>query len=237
MTNKTCFAFIFARGGSKGLPGKNKKKLNGIPLLAHSIIAAQNSPSISNVILSTDDVELAEIGKEYGADVPFMRPAELATDTAPEWLSWQHAVTQVNEIYGEFDVFVSLPPTAPLRSADDVEACISLLTDDVDIVVTCSEAARNPYFNMIRRLDDGSFDIAMKHEMSFARRQDAPVFYDMTTVAYVTRPSYVLEQDGIFDGVLMAHVISPERAIDIDTMLDFKVAELYSQHLKGKEHA
>ncbi|MEZ5757444.1 MAG: acylneuraminate cytidylyltransferase family protein [Emcibacteraceae bacterium] len=224
----SCIAFIFARGGSKGLPGKNKKPLNGIPLLAHSIITAKKSPSISHVILSTEDKELAEIGKEFGAEVPFIRPKELAADNSPEWLSWQHAITEVQKIYGKFDVFVSLPPTAPLRSVEDVEICISLLKEDVDVVVTCTEAARNPYFNMLRAVEKNKYVIAFKPEVPFSRRQDAPSFYDMTTVAYVSRPSFILNNSGLFDGNIDAHIVPTERAIDIDTIFDFKVAELMS---------
>ena len=216
---KKNFACIFARGGSKGLPGKNTRLLNGKPLVAHSIITALNSPSISKVFLSTDSHEIAEIGKEYGAEVPFIRPKELASDKAPEWLSWQHAVSFIRELHGDFDTFVSLPPTAPLRSVEDVEACISLLTEDIDMVVTCTEASRNPYFNMLRKLDDGTFDIAFKPSKPIARRQDAPEFFDMTTVAYVTRPSYIMEQSGVFNGKLKAHVMPVERAIDIDTLV------------------
>lgn len=229
---KKCYAFIFARGGSKGLPGKNKKLFDGIPLLAHSIQLALKTSSISRVFLSTDCEELAQIGRTYGAEVPFMRPAELALDTSPEWLSWRHAVAEVEKLYGEFDMFVSLPPTAPLRSVDDVEACITLLTEDVDIVVTCTPAARNPYFNMLRQNDNGSFDIAFTPETPFTRRQDAPQFYDMTTVAYVTRPLFIKKNSGIFDGKLTAHCVPIERAIDIDTILDFELAQFYSSQNK-----
>lgn len=228
LMNKNCYAFIFARGGSKGLPGKNKIKLNGLPLIAHSIQTAQNSASISKVFLSTDCEELAMIGKQYGAEVPFIRPSKLARDDSPEWLSWQHAVNAVEGLYGEFDTFVSLPATSPLRSVKDVEACITMLTEETDIVVTCTPAARNPYFNMLKKIDENQFKIAFTPKNPFTRRQDAPDFYDMTTVAYVTRPSFIKEKTGIFDGNMNAHIVPIERAVDIDTEEDFDLAQYYA---------
>ena len=234
MTEK-CIAFIFARGGSKGLPGKNKRPLNGIPLIAHSVITGKKSPSIKDVIVSTDDDELAAIAKDYGALVPFMRPKELASDTSAEWFSWRHAITETKKLYGEFDKFISLPPTAPLRSVEDVETCIAMLDEATDMVVTCTEAGRNPYFNMLKKNEDASFDIAFKPETPFYRRQDAPDFYDMTTAVYVSRPEFIMQNMTLFDGKLQAHIMPVERAVDIDTINDFKIAELFSAQLKGTD--
>ena len=220
----TIFAFIFARGGSKGLPGKNIRPLAGKPLIAHAIETARASRHIQRVIVSTDDEEIAAIARAHGAEVPALRPAELASDTASEWLAWRHAIT---ELAGEpFDVFVSIPPTAPLRSVADVDACIeTLLGGDCDIVITASEAHRNPYFNMITRATDGTARIVIAPEGKVTRRQDAPAVYDVTTVAYAARPDFILRESGIFAGRVKAVLIPAERALDIDTQLDFDFAE------------
>lgn len=214
--------FIFARGGSKGLPGKNIKLLGGIPLVAHSIRIAKNISAVNKIFVSTDDEGIAEVAWRYGAEV-IMRPSELATDTASEWLAWQHAIRYVHGTVGIFDMFISLPATSPLRTVADVEECIASLTVDTDIVVTVQHASRNPYFNMLIRDEGGYSRLFMPDTVS--RRQDAPQVYDMTTVAYVARPSYILASSGIFQGRVRSVVVAKEHAIDIDDEFDFRVAE------------
>ena len=118
---ENCVAFIFARGGSKGIPGKNKFMLNKKPLIAYSIEVALQCPSISDVLVSTDDKEIAQIAKKYGANVPFIRPSKLATDDSNELDSWKHAINEYEKIYkNKIDLFISLPATSPLRSVDDL---------------------------------------------------------------------------------------------------------------------
>ncbi len=220
-----CIAFIFARGGSKGVPGKNIKMIAGKPLIAHSIIKAKESKYIEKVIVSTDDEEIAKVAREFGAEVPFIRPNDLATDTSSEWLSWQHAVDFV-EKNETFDLFVSVPATSPLRSVKDIDKCIESLAKDVDVVVTVKKAGNNPYFNMLKRCENGDSELVIKSDERIVRRQDAPSVYDMTTVCYVTRPSFIKEKTHIFDAKKMVSVVVPEhRAVDIDTPFDFLLAE------------
>ena len=138
------FAFIFARGGSKDVPGKNIRNLGGKPLLAHSIMIAQNIDEISRIFVSTEDQDIAEVGIKYGAEI-IERPVELAQDDSPEWLSWLHAIKWLEARGESFDCFVSLPTTSPLRNKTDVVNCINLLDKKTDIVVTMSETSRNPY--------------------------------------------------------------------------------------------
>lgn len=221
-------AFVFARGGSKGLPGKNLRPLGGTPLVARAIETARASAHVDRVVLSTDDPRIAEVGRAHGAEVPFLRPAELAGDAAPEWLAWRHALEAVESAPGArpVDVFVSLSPTAPLRTADDVDRCIdSFLADDCDIVITVTPARRNPYFNMVVLAADGGATLAVRPKHPIHRRQSAPEMYDMTTVAYVARPAFIRAADDIFDGRVRAVVVPPERAVDIDTELDLRFAE------------
>lgn len=218
----TTYGFIFARGGSKGVPGKNIKPLGGIPLIAHSINAAKECGLIDRIIVSTDDKKIADVARQYGAEVPFLRPSELAQDNSPEWEAWRHAIKQC----GNFDIFVSLPCTSPLRNGEDIKRCIELYHDSTcDIVVTTRKAERHPSFNMITLDASGYASIAMPLDKTITRRQDAPEIYDMTTVAYVSSPQFILKKDSVFQGKVKAVEIPPERAVDIDTELDFAFAE------------
>jgi N-acylneuraminate cytidylyltransferase len=228
-------AFIFARGGSKGLPGKNLRRFAGKPLIAHAIEHARGVPRIQRVIVSTDSPEIAEVAKVFGAEVPFMRPADLATDTAPEWLSWRHALEFVRNEEGSLPTaMVSVPATAPLRCSGDIERCLDLfLNGGADVVVTVTTAHRSPHFNMVKRLPDDTVDLIIRLPDGIVRRQDAPTVFDMTTIAYVANPVFVLNKNSIFQGQVKAVEVPPERAIDIDTLLDFQIAEYL--YLKGLE--
>lgn len=224
------YAFVFARGGSKGLPRKNALKLGGIPLIGHSIMQAKMVSAISKVYVSTDDSELSQIAKDFGAEV-IERPSELASDASAELDAWRHAVQHLNARGEEFDVFVSLPATSPLRSVRDIERCIEALDSSTDTVVTTTPASRNPYFNMLVKTSEGRCELVNKSE-GFVRRQDAPEVYDMTTVAYVLRPSHILRANSVLDGHLKSVEIPKERAVDIDDEWDFKFAQLIYATLK-----
>ena len=220
--NPNIVAFVFARGGSKGLPRKNLLLLAGKPLIVHSIDVALALPRVSKVVVSTDDLEIAEVARKAGAEVPFLRPPELASDTAPEWLAWKHAIYALRNAGEKVDIFLSLPPTSPLRIAADVNCCLdAFLNTSVDAVITVREAERNPYFNMIRQEPEGFVRLAV--DGVFHRRQDAPKLYDMTTVAYVARADFILQAERIFDGKVRAVQIPRERALDIDTEMDFLI--------------
>lgn len=145
--------FIFARGGSKGLPGKNVRLLSGKPLIAWSIEQAKAVGRIQRVIVSTDSEEIAAVAREYRAEVPFMRPSKLANDNSPEWLAWRHALSYLEESEGALpDIMISIPATAPLRLPVDVESCLNeYLKGGADLVITMTDAHRNPYFNMLKK--------------------------------------------------------------------------------------
>lgn len=220
-------AFIFARGGSKGLPGKNVKPLAGKPLIAWSIEHARAVQRIGRVIVSTDSSEIAEVALAYGAEVPFMRPKELALDDSPEWLAWRHALDYLQASDGCLpDAMVSVPATAPLRLPADIDSCLDQYENgDADMVITVTDAHRSPYFNMVKANADGTVGLVIPPQSSIARRQDAPPVFDMATVAYVVRPEFVMTHMATFEGRVRAVHIPAERAIDIDTLLDFKIAE------------
>ena len=232
-------ALIPARGGSKGVPRKNIKELCGKPLIAYAIETALGSSFIDRVVVSTDDQEIAEVARRYGAEVPFQRPPELATDASPELLTWQHAIRTLNEEKGTspIEVFVCVPPTAPLRTVADVDSCISaLLEDEADLVITVRESERNPYFNMVILDEQGGARLVIPPDKTVFHRQDAPPVYDITTVAYAARPEYILNASSILEGNIRAVVVPAERALDIDTETDFMFADfMLKRTLKGEK--
>jgi len=233
-------ALICARGGSKGLPGKNVRPLGGVPLIAWSIRQAKAVSRIRRVIVSTDSEEISAVARDAGAEVPFMRPAELAQDTSPERAVWRHALEYLKATEGAYpDVLIVVPATAPLRLPEDLERCLDEFQQGgADTVITISEAHRNPYFNMVKTRADGCAELVIPPaDGSLTRRQDAPDVYDMTTVAYVTHPEFVMRADTIFSGRVRAVQIPAERAVDIDTLLDFKVAECLLQYRIEREES
>jgi N-acylneuraminate cytidylyltransferase len=224
------FAFIFARGGSKGLPGKNIKKLAGKPLLQYSLEIAQACQKIEKVFVSTDDKNIAKVALENNA-ILIERPEELASDNSPEWASWRHAIEWAKKHYGEFENFVSLPVTSPLRSVEDVNAAIEKrLASSTDICISITLSNRSPYFNMVKISNNELIELVNQPRGNITRRQDAPKVFDITTVVYVADPDFIMKKHNIFSGKVSAIEVPKERAVDIDDIYDFKLAEVI---LKG----
>lgn len=219
-------AFIFARSGSKGLPNKNILNFAGKPLIAWSIEQALRNKRINRIIVSTDSPKIAEIALSCGAEVPFLRPTELASDNAPELLAWKHALNYLAESEGHTpEIFLSLPCTSPLRSQDDIDANLNcLISNNADLAVCVTPSKRSPFFNIIQINNDGEVQRVLPAE-SYTRRQDVPATFDITTIAYSGFSKYILETSDIFSGRIFASKTSPDRAVDIDTELDFKIAE------------
>jgi len=219
--------FVFARGGSKGLPDKNLREVGGRTLVARAVMAAREALSLDRVVVSTDSPAIAEAARRCGAEVPFLRPAELAADDTPEWLAWRHALDALEAGGGPpIDVFVSVPPTAPLRLPSDIDACVERLIEGrFDAVVTVTPAARNPWFNMVVVDADGLARRVIEPDTMIRNRQAAPVVFDMTTVCYAVRPAFIREADGAFEGRVGVVEVPAERALNIDTAFDLRVAE------------
>ena len=219
---------ICARGGSKGVPGKNTRLLAGKPLIAWSIEQALAVSRVTRVIVSTDSPEIAEVAARAGAEVPVVRPAELAQDRSAEWLVWRHALAFLKETTGDYPDALLVPSaTAPLRSVGDLDRCLDEFSAGLaDVVVTVTDAHRSPYFNQVRQDEDGFSHLVIAPTTRMNRRQDVPAVFDMTTVGYVSDPRFVMAADGIFDGRVRQVLIPADRAIDIDTPLDFKIAEV-----------
>lgn len=215
---------ICARGGSKGVPGKNKRLLSGKPLIAHTVEQALASPVINaGVFVSTDDPEIAEIARQFGATVPVMRPAELATDSAAKLPVIEHLVCAVEASSGAVDVVVDLDPTSPLRSLADIDAAMSMLVEPFDLVVSVTPARKNPYFNMVEQLADGSFGISKALDPPPIRRQDAPDVYEINGSIYVYRRETI--PHGLWAGRMMVYPMPMERSADIDAEADFQYVE------------
>lgn len=220
---KKTIAFIFARGGSKGLPFKNQLVLYKHPLIAYSIYIAKTNPLIDEVYVSTDSDEIAKIAIDYGAKT-IMRPIELAKDNSPEFLSWKHAVNFLFKKGLFFEKFISLPPTSPLRCKQDIEVCLNQLKLKDEIIITVTPSNRNPWFNMVM-LNESKNASKLLSGKTINRRQDAPESFDITTIAYTTTTDFIINFSSIWEGKVKGVIIPKERALDIDDEYDFFIAQ------------
>lgn len=222
--NITCV--IGARGGSKGVAGKNFRPLLGKPLIAWSIEQALACPEIKRVVVSTDSEAIAAVSRAAGAHVPFMRPPELANDTAGKWEVWQHALAACEAHYGEpIDLFVDLDCTSPLRDVEDISKAIAQFrASDVDAVFSVCEARKNPYFNMLEVVD-GVQRICKTLPKPIVRRQDAPKVYEHVASIYVLSPDYLRRGTGLLSGRTHGYDIGTAKSTDIDSEFDFELVE------------
>jgi CMP-N,N'-diacetyllegionaminic acid synthase len=230
-------ATICCRGGSKGVPGKNIRPLRGKPLIGYTIEAAKTSTMINDLIISTDDMQIAEVAQQYGAFVPFLRPAALASDTASKWPVFIHAVEEYEKLNGRIvDYLVDLDVTVPLKTADDIDGAIQLALSDTraDVVITGYEPERNPYFNMMELKENGLAEIVKKGKKPIVRRQDAPAVFSLTPAAYVVKKSALYDYDHWSNANCRIYEIPRERAIDIDTEIDFRILECLMDYKNGR---
>ncbi|SFB30274.1 acylneuraminate cytidylyltransferase family protein [Algoriphagus aquimarinus] len=221
-------ATICCRGGSKGVPNKNLRLMHGIPLIGHTIVQAQQSELIADLIISTDSQQIADTAKEFGAKVPFMRPDDLASDSASKWPVFIHALEFYEKEYGvEVEYLVDLDVTVPLKTPLDIDGAIQLALDNpsTEVVITGYEPERNPYFNMMEIREDGLAEIVKKSEKPIVRRQDAPDVYSLSPAAFVIKKSALYNYPHWSKAPCRIFPIPRERAIDIDSLLDFELVE------------
>lgn len=218
---------ICARGGSKGLPKKNIMHLAGKPLIAYTIEVALKWKKMDKLIISTDDNEIAKISTEYGAEVPFMRPAELATDTADKLPVIQHAVKFCEKKYNTgYDVVVDLDPTAPLRKISDLDNALNkFLNSDADVLYSVCRARKSPYFNMVELDENGYAHLSKPLKNKIVRRQDSPEVYDMNASIYIFNRDFLFTADSIHSGKAVVYVMDDISAFDIDREIDFQFIE------------
>lgn len=215
-------AVIPARGGSKGLPNKNRLPFAGKPLVAWTIAAAQKAACIDRVVVSTDDPAIAEIARTYDCPVPFMRPADLATDQATLEAVVLHAMDTVGDA---FDAVVLLQPTSPLRTAADIDSCVGTwLRSNAPVCVAVSPAMQSP-FKMFTVGTDGQLEPLLTEGAASRRRQDFPAVYAEAGAIYVARTDWFRQHRRFISPDASAYVLDQERSIDIDTEWQFRAAE------------
>jgi CMP-N,N'-diacetyllegionaminic acid synthase len=218
-------ALVPARGGSKGVPRKNVRDLAGRPLLQWSVDAARASKQVGRIVVSTDDPAIADVARSGGAEVPFLRPAELARDETPGADPVIHAIEWLakNESYRP-DLVLLLQPTSPLRTTADIDGAIHLALDSgSDPVVSVTVPAQHPYW--MKRVDEaGHLHDLITQATPTARRQDLPECYAVNGAIYLIAPDLLIERRTWFTGRTRGYVMPPERSIDIDTEWDFRMA-------------
>ncbi|MFQ5712365.1 MAG: cytidylyltransferase domain-containing protein [Candidatus Geothermarchaeales archaeon] len=236
MENKTTVvAIIPARSGSKSIPNKNLRELAGKPLVAWTIEAALRSKMLNRVVVSTDSEEIARVSREWGAEVPFIRPARLATDYTPVLPVLQHAIRFLEEEENyRVGVVVTLQPTSPLRDEDDIDEALKMFfRGDVDSLVSLCEAEHHP-FKMVKIVDGKTRPLLLVGK-EHARRQDLPKVYRHNGAIYVTRRDVLMEENRILGEDALAYIMPQEKSIDIDTLLDLKLAECVLEMRENEE--
>jgi CMP-N-acetylneuraminic acid synthetase len=216
-----------ARGGSKGIPRKNIRLLCGKPLLQYTAEAALQTCSLTRVILSTEDEEIAEVGRRCGLDVPFLRPSELAKDETPMLSVVQHAIKWLEEQGDLFDAICLLQPSNPLRRSQDIDACIRLLQErDCDSVVTVLPvpAKYNPHWTYLQD-SDGRLRISTGESEPITRRQDLPPALHREGSVYVTKLSVLREQNTLYGSYIVGYPVHASRSVNIDSPEDWALAE------------
>lgn len=218
---------ITARGGSKGIPRKNIKEIDGKPLIAYTIEQAKNSYWIDRVVVSTDDEEIREVAIRFGAEVPFLRPKEFATDEISRIPALTHAIDQAEDVWGEkFDILVDLLPTSPLRDIEDIEKAVNLLIESkAKSILSVTEANRNPYFNMVEVDSRGFAFLSKRPKKPIMSRQAAPKVYDMNGCIFVMWIKDFLKEKIFFTDKTKLYIMPKERSLDIDDPLDFEIME------------
>lgn len=214
-------ALIPARGGSKGIPRKNIKSLHGKPLIGWSIDAAKKSRFIERVVVSTEDDQIAAVASDLGAEIPFMRPKELAADNTPGIAPVMHAI----ENLPEFDWVLLLQPTSPLRTAEDIDGIVRFCIErDAPSAVSIYEVDKHPYL-MYQRDETDRLQSLIPEKPDIARRQDLPQVYALNGALYLARIDWLKEQQSLVGQETLGYVMSTESSADIDTPLDWRWVE------------
>jgi CMP-N-acetylneuraminic acid synthetase len=223
-----------ARGGSKGIPGKNIKKLNGKPLIAYTIEAAQKSKYINKIVVSTDDKDIAKVALNFGAEVPFMRPDELATEDANSNDAIIHALKFLssNQDY-KSDYIINLQPTSPLRGVKDIDEAIETFfryDNYYESLISVCEVFENPYW--MQKIENGILTSLMDNFENINRRQELPTVYQLNGAIYLSTYKKFLEYKSFYTEKIYPFVMNKEKSIDIDNELDWKLAKILLEEKK-----
>ena len=225
--NKSVLAIIPARGGSKGVPRKNIREVAGKPLIAWTILEAGKSRYIDRTIVSTDDQEIADVARQWGCEVPFMRPAQLARDNTPGIEPVIHAL----ESLPGYDYVVLLQPTSPLRTCEDIDACIELCAQNhAGCCVSVTEPDKSPYW-MFTIDDHARMRPLLEKNETITRRQDLPPVYALNGAVYVADTKAIVETRSFVTGDTLPYIMSKNNSIDVDTETDLIVAEVFLKRI------
>ncbi len=219
---------IPARGGSKGIPYKNIKKLAGKPLINYSIDLARQITTDKNICLSTDDENIIETAKLYGLEVPFKRPESLATDKAGTYEVLLHAIQYYENLGENYDAIVLLQPTSPFRLKKHIEEAISMFNEDIDMVVSVKETSANPYYNCFEEDKNGFLSISKGNGL-LERRQDAPAVWEFNGSIFVINIESLKQMNMSKFTRIKKYIMEDLYSVDIDDILDWKIAELILQ--------
>lgn len=215
---------IPARGGSKGIPHKNIKPLNGKPLICYTIDVARSIVGDKDICVSTEDADIIECVENYGLKVPFVRPSELATDTAGTYEVLLHALNFYEKHGKEYDIVLLLQVTSPFRTVQHVKEAVDLFRSDIDMVVSVNETKTNPYYNCFEENKDGFLKKTLDCT-SFVRRQDAPVTYEYNGAIYVINAEQLKKMPMGKFSKRVKYVMDSIHSLDLDNMIDWKYAE------------
>jgi CMP-N,N'-diacetyllegionaminic acid synthase len=218
-----CLFLITARGGSKGIPGKNIKLLGGKPLISYTIAAAKGVGMLEDICISTDSPEIMKVAESLGLKMHFQRPPELATDTASSESVIVHALDFFSSRGIEYDVVVLLQPTSPFRTSKHIKEAIALFRDDLDMVVSVKETKANPYYLLVEENADGF--LVKSKEGNFTRRQDCPTVYEYNGAVYVINVRQLRLKGFAGFTKRVKYLMDEYESIDIDNELDWIVAE------------
>lgn len=216
---------IPARGGSKGIPHKNIKPLAGKPLIHYTIDVARQIVANEDICVSTDDPEIIQCVEDYGVKVPFVRPSELATDTAGTYEVLLHALKYYEQQGKTYDVVILLQNTSPFRTPKQVKEALALYNSNLDMVVSVKECSANPYYCVFEENEYGYLNIC-KGDGSITRRQDAPKVYEYNGAIYVINPKSLKEMPLYKFTKRIKYVMDEKSSLDLDTMNDWHMAEL-----------
>ena len=227
-----CIAIIPARSGSKGIRDKNIKLLAGKPMLAYSIGAAKQSGIFSEIMVSTDSEQYAEISRNWGANVPFLRSRETSSDSASSWDMVKEVLENYRKAGQEYDAFCLLQPTSPLRTAEDIRKAYELLKKAETAVVSVCETDHSPLW-CNRLPDDGSLNGLIRRNDN-RRRQETGKFYRINGAIYFVRTDAFDQDTFLYREGSFAYVMEKDRSVDIDTQLDFEFAEFLMEKMNGQ---
>lgn len=239
MTQKI-LGVICARGGSTGVPGKNIMPIAGKPLIGWAVETALSDPRITDVVISTDDKKIADVAQSFGAKIPFLRPADLATSAAGKFGVWKHALTTCEDLYNmQYDAFIDIDCTTPLLDTQDLNGIIDQFEQEqskIDGIFTVSSAHRNPYFNLVEEDDKGLLHLSKSLDTKVEARQAAPTTWDIVAGFYIFNAEYIRTNSYLLNGRMKGYEVPKEKSFDIDEPFDAKLVNWLMEEKHGKQN-